>query len=162
MPDELNLLRSKYQACLIGSALGDAFGYPFECINFSERETLLEKLDHRANSSLPWSFSDDTQMLIDLGRSLINAGQLDQGDLLRSLREGYDPVRGYGKGMKLIFRAMDSGQSTDSLARVAWVEGSKGNGGTVRLPPLACFYHLYDDLETRARRACCWTHAHSE
>lgn len=163
LPKELRQLHSKFRGCLLGSALGDAFGRPFEGAVLSNRASLLRQLKVRAKHRRPWQISDDTQMLLDLGHSLLRCGQFQSADFLKELKANYDPVLGYGKGMKLIFQAMDRGQDPETLHKVAWSEGSRGNGGVVRLPPLACFYHLNDHaLLTQAQAACHCSHAHAE
>lgn len=157
--EQLNL---KFQGCLVGSALGDAFGYPFECVSVSERASLMKRLTERSEAKGTWAFSDDTQMLIDVTRSILESGGFLLETQMKWLRRGYDPARGYGKGMKLIFRAMDQGVEPSSLHRTAWREGSKGNGGITRLPGLLCFYYLDDRVEDQARQSCGATHSHRE
>lgn len=157
---ELRALGDRFRGAFLGAALGDALGLPFEGTPAGGLDQLRDLVEHRAARPRSWSFSDDTQMMLDLARSLWTRGGLDRGHALAALREGYDPARGYGKGMKLIFRAMDQGADLDSLAQVAWPEGSRGNGGVVRLPPLACFYHRHEALSKLARDSCSWTHAH--
>lgn len=158
----LDQLKLKYQGCLVGSALGDAFGYPFECVSVSERASLIRRLNQRSEAKGVWAYSDDTQMLIDVTGAILESGEFCLESQMRWLRRGYDPVRGYGKGMKLIFRAMDQGAALTSLHRTAWQEGSKGNGGITRLPGLLCFYYLDDRVEEMARRSCGATHSHRE
>lgn len=79
-------------------------------------------------------------------------------DVLATLASSYDPARGYGHGMKLALAAFRRG---GRAASASWEEGSKGNGGAVRVVPIACAYH--DDLDLLASLAedsAGVTHAH--
>jgi poly(ADP-ribose) glycohydrolase ARH3 len=86
----------------------------------------------------------------------------DSEDVLRTMAAGYDPARGYGKGMKLSFAALASGMSSERVAFCAWPEGSKGNGAAVRVVALACLHHDEPDLLVQlADQAAAITHAHA-
>jgi poly(ADP-ribose) glycohydrolase ARH3 len=106
----------------------------------------------------PWFYTDDTEMMISVAESLTRMGGVRRDDLLATLAANYDPARGYGHGMRLALEAHRRGRPS---AFSSWAEGSKGNGGAVRVVPIACAYH--DDLEllaALAEEAAGVTHAH--
>lgn len=156
----MNPLQSRFRAALLGTALGDALGRPFEGASVRDPRLALG-LSARAREACPWSYTDDTEMMINLGESLARCGRLDTIDVLHTLADNHDPARGYGKGMKLSFAALSAGARPERVAFAAWPEGSKGNGAAARVAPLACRAHQdLDTLATLADASAAITHAH--
>jgi poly(ADP-ribose) glycohydrolase ARH3 len=107
----------------------------------------------------PWSYTDDTEMMISVAESLVRVGGVRRDDLLETLAANYDPARGYGHGMRRALEAFRSGRRPPAFS--SWAEGSKGSGGAVRVVAIACVYH--HDLEllaALAEEAAGLTHAH--
>jgi poly(ADP-ribose) glycohydrolase ARH3 len=99
--------------------------------------------------------------MISVAESLLRRRGLDPEDLLRAMAENYDPARGYGKGMKLVFRALERGDDWREAARASWAEGSKGNGAAVRVAPLACLYFRDEErLREAALASAALSHTH--
>jgi poly(ADP-ribose) glycohydrolase ARH3 len=88
-------------------------------------------------------------MLIGVAESLVARGALDLEHLAQTLLQNYEPARGYGRGMKRFFQALDRGDSLDEASQATWSQGSFGNGAAVRVAPLACLLHR--DLERLVR-----------
>jgi poly(ADP-ribose) glycohydrolase ARH3 len=150
-------LRSRFRGAFLGCLLGDAVGRPFEMMSAKDGR-IGPALDARLVRSGPWFYTDDTEMMISVAESLARMGGVRRDDLLATLAANYDPARGYGHGMKLALEAYRSGRRP---AFASWAEGSKGNGGAVRVVPIACAYH--DDLgllAALAEEAAGVTHAH--
>jgi hypothetical protein len=80
----------------------------------------------------PWRYTDDGEMMIAVGESLVRMGGVSATDLLSTLASSYDPARGYGNGMKLALAAFKRGRRAGTAS---WEKGSKGNGGAVRGVP---------------------------
>ncbi|MDQ4108168.1 MAG: ADP-ribosylglycohydrolase family protein, partial [Actinomycetota bacterium] len=75
--------RERVVGCVLGLALGDALGAPFE---FRRREDIPHPLPvfERGWMGLePGHWTDDTAMARNLCRSLAEHGRLEPGDLLR-------------------------------------------------------------------------------
>jgi poly(ADP-ribose) glycohydrolase ARH3 len=120
---------------------------------------LAAGVDALLSGAGPLAYTDDTQMMIALAESLIRMGCVSGQDILSSLADNYDPARGYGHGMKLALAAFKAGRRAPAFS--SWEDGSKGNGGAVRVVALACAYH--DDAEllaALAEDAAGVTHAH--
>jgi poly(ADP-ribose) glycohydrolase ARH3 len=151
-------LRARFGGALLGCIVGDALGRPFEMMAASDSRlgpALRAMLDI---SSRPWRYTDDGEMMISVAESLVRTGGISATDLLSSLASNYDPARGYGHGMKLALAAFKRGRRAGTAS---WEEGSKGNGGAVRVVPIACAYH--DDLDllsALAEDSAGTTHAH--
>jgi len=153
----------RVRGALIGTALGDAMGAPFEGrarVERGEVETLLE-----STSTLTWT--DDTHMALTLGEAVVVAGDdLDAealGDLFaRAYRA--EPWRGYGAGPPQVFAMAEAGRSyLDAAASLFAGTGSYGNGAAMRAAPAGIA--AGGDLARAARLAGIQarvTHAHPE
>ncbi len=153
-------LGDRLRGVLVGTVVGDAFGNPLEGAPAS---TLENQLRRRAQQPAPWRYTDDGAMTIALAESLRDARTIDPQALLRRFRAHYEPARGFGRGMKLAFAALDRGEHWADVARVAWPEGSRGNGGAVRVGAVALRPWVdFPSLRSAARLATRITHAHDE
>lgn len=150
----------RIRGAILGAVVGDAFGGPLEGASPSAVDRLLEARGTRAS---PWSYTDDGAMNIAVAESIVTVGTVDPEHLLHRFAAHYEPARGFGRGMKLALQAFASGTPWDRCAFAAWPEGSQGNGGAVRVTPVACvtwsseaiFGHAID-VATRV------THTHHE
>ena len=145
------------KGAVLGAIVGDAFGAPLEGASSSAMPRLVAR---RIATPSPWSYTDDGAMNIAVAESLVAAGTVDPEHLLHSFSAHYEPARGFGRGMKLALRAFAAGTPWDRCAFAAWPEGSRGNGGAVRITPVACvawsspaMFARAVDLTTRVTRA---------
>lgn len=153
-------LGDRRRGVLVGTVIGDAFGNPLEGAPASTLETQLR---HRAQQPAPWRYTDDSAMTIALAESLRDTRTIDPLALLTRFRAHYEPARGFGRGMKLAFAALDRGVHWADVAHAAWPEGSRGNGGAVRVGAVALRPWLdFPSLRAAARLATHVTHAHDE
>jgi poly(ADP-ribose) glycohydrolase ARH3 len=76
-------------------------------------------------------------MVLACASALVSTETIDPDTLLREIAARYEPARGFGRGMKLAISAFESGTPWDRCAFSAWPEGSRGNGGAVRIAPIA-------------------------
>ena len=120
---------------LLGIALGDAFGAPYEG---GVIERLVWRLIGTRQGMRRWT--DDTQMTIDLVESLIHCRKIDQDDLARRFAQSYRWSRGYGPGAARVLKCIRSGESWESASRAVYVNGSYGNGGAMRSPAVGLFF----------------------
>jgi poly(ADP-ribose) glycohydrolase ARH3 len=150
----------RIRGVLLGTVVGDAFGNPLEGAPASSLETLLRR---RAQQPAPWRYTDDGAMTIALAESLREVGTVDPTRLLARFRSHYEPARGFGRGMKLLFAALDRGIPWSDVPFVAWPEGSRGNGGAVRVGAVALRpWSDFTALRSAAILATRVTHAHDE
>lgn len=142
---------------MLGLALGDAFGAPYE-------GGILERglwcILGTCNGKRRWT--DDTQMTIDVIESLLACGRVDQADLAKRFAVSYRWSRGYGPGAAKVLKRIRRGQDWQSAALAVFPGGSYGNGGAMRAPAVGIF-HAGDGHETLAEAAdavAAITHAH--
>jgi poly(ADP-ribose) glycohydrolase ARH3 len=155
---EASSLRARFRGAFLGCIVGDAIGRPFEMSSPNDNR-IGAALQSMLEGSAPWRYTDDGEMMIAVGESLARSGGVSATDLLASFAASYDPSRGYGHGMKLALAAFESGRRVAAFA--SWAEGSKGNGGAVRVVPIACAYHDdFDLLAALAEESAGTTHAH--
>jgi ADP-ribosylglycohydrolase len=114
----------------------------------------------------PWFHTDDTEMALSIVAVLNSYGAINQEALARRFARRFerDPHRGYGHGMRIQLRDINMGGRWQDAATQAFSgEGSMGNGGAMRVPPLGAYFA--DDLErcvSEARASAAVTHAHPE
>ena len=134
----MDMLKSKFVGCLIGSAVGDALGSSFE--GFSSSKVDAERFHGR--------WTDDTHMMIGVAESLIANKGFDGNHMAQTFIKNYEqePWRGYASGPPRVFRWIKSGVAWNEAARRLFGgAGSFGNGAAMRVAPVGLFY--YDDLE---------------
>ncbi|MEL6179138.1 MAG: ADP-ribosylglycohydrolase family protein [Myxococcota bacterium] len=155
---------NKIQGALWGTVLGDALGLPFEGVASRDLVSLRSAVDRRIERTTSWGYSDDSEMMLLLAQSLIEAGSFDPCHVVHTLAHHHDPARGYGKGTRRLLEAYLRGTHMADLPTCVWPDGSKATGGTVRLPPLVCWYahNPVDNLSRQIERATACTHAHPE
>jgi poly(ADP-ribose) glycohydrolase ARH3 len=148
------------RGALLGAVVADAYGSVLEGVVPDEAVRLARV---RADSRQPWRYTDDGAMTIAVAEWLAGWGTVDGPDLLGSLSARYDPVRGFGKGMRIALQAFDDGVPWDRCAFAAWPEGSRGNGAAVRVAPLALVrWPSVDAFRQAVRLSAVVTHAHAE
>lgn len=154
MADEL---RNRFEGSVLGLALGDAMGAPFEGGVF---ERLVWRLiGSTRRGEMRWT--DDTQMSLDLADSVIAVGGVDPDDLARRFAESYRWSRGYGPGAAKLLKRIARGQDWRLANRSVFRDGSFGNGGAMRAPIIGLFYSQRTELLIdAARESARVTHAH--
>jgi ADP-ribosyl-[dinitrogen reductase] hydrolase len=138
-------IRERVVGCVLGLALGDALGAPFE---FRRAEAVPDPLPA---FELPWmgrspgSTTDDTAMAVNLVRSLGQRGDLDPDDLVaRHLAWFETGPPDVGTLTRLVLARVGSGVSAEEAARQLWEERgpevSAGNGSVMYCAPLGVAY----------------------
>lgn len=131
LPDDpLLRLHDRARGCIVGGALGDAMGGPFEGkpgpIRFQQHDK--------------WSISDDSQLTLATCESIIEAGKVSPEHVAQRFVHWYRARRitGVGSSTLKALRDLDAGNHW-ALAG-AKGEMSAGNGAAMRIAPLA--FHL--------------------
>ena len=137
--------KSKYRGALLGTAIGDALGRPWEARGAAANGESLESLA-RYRSWRGWrggpvgTVTDDTQLTICVAESLCALGRLDPEDLARRFVRWMPEARGPGVATL---------RAVEELARgVPWDRAgvdSAGNGAAMRVAPIALFHPV--DIE---------------
>jgi ADP-ribosyl-[dinitrogen reductase] hydrolase len=167
-------LRERVVGCVLGLALGDALGAPFE---FRRREEIphpLPAFEFPWHSYPPGTTTDDTAMTRNLVRSLATKSYLDTIELADRHVEWYrSQPAGIGNlTRRVLERADRTGVLAELAARQVWDERgpevSGGNGSVMYCAPLGAFRaarpeFLYDEApalsaithwDERCRTAC--------
>ena len=156
-------LEDRFAGCLLGHALGDAVGAPFEGL---PPETIYyhfgptRRLFDEPPVDLALVYTDDTQMTLGVAEWLL-AGAADDEGLIRQFRQNYEDWRGYGPGMRKLFDAMARGMDWRPTAATLFPGGSLGNGAAMRAAPVGLLFHNdLDRVAAEARRSAAVTHTH--
>ena len=147
----------RFAGCLLGLALGDALGAPFEG---GPIERLAWRVIGKTRDGR-FRWTDDTQMSLDFAESLVANARFDPDDLALRLARSYRWSRGYGRGASKLLRRIARGAAWREANRSVFRDGSFGNGGSVRASIGGLFYNSNpDELVDVARAAAQVTHAH--
>jgi ADP-ribosylglycohydrolase len=150
-------MEERFRGCLLGLALGDALGAPFE-------GGVLERATWRLvglRSPGVLRYTDDGEMALGCAESLAACGGFDADHMARTWAERASWSRGYGPGARAVLRLIRDGVPWREAATRVFPEGSFGNGAAMRAAPLGLWFH--DDperLDAVAREASSITHAH--
>lgn len=156
---DLEVLERKFRGCLVGLALGDALGAPFE----GRESVSLAEIHAVAERTKILRYTDDTHMALGIAESLIACRGFDGRHMAEIFVRNFEqePWWGYGPGPPWIFRRMKFGARWDRAAEDIYPGGSFGNGAAMRAAPIGLFY--YRNRE-KLREVTCLsgqiTHAH--
>lgn len=148
-------IEDRLQSCLLGLAIGDALGMPFEGLPSWVVGPVLDEIQgfhessHRGLGAGQWT--DDTQMTLCLTRSLVRRGRAEPEDIAREYLGWFQSrdVRGIGATTRNAMSRLEAGAGWQESG--AGGEYAAGNGAAMRAAPLGLLYH--GDLEA-LREAC--------
>lgn len=158
--EEQSTRKHAAKGALLGAACGDSLGAPFE----GSRAVSRMLVENWRTSSWTMRYTDDTAMTLVVARHLLSTGgTIDEERLAKDFADEWQavPDRGYGAAPPKIFRAVLSGEDWATVARAAFGgTGSWGNGGAMRVAPVALLPGSVSDRVLLARRQAAITHAH--
>lgn len=134
---DMRVLQEKFAGALLGTAVGDVLGAPFEGARPDDRRA-VEELQLTAASR----YTDDTHMTIGMAQSLVEQGGFDGAHMATTFTHNFaaEPWRGYGSGPPQIFAMLAQGVPWDQAGRTLFGgHGSWGNGAAMRVAPAALF-----------------------
>jgi poly(ADP-ribose) glycohydrolase ARH3 len=156
----LQQLQARFRGVLLGVAVGDALGAPFEGARRIQ-ESDLQQMEREPG---PLVYTDDTHMTLGMAESLVERRGFDGAHMAGVFARNFaaDPWRGYGAGPPQVFRLMERGVPWNQAGRALFGgSGSFGNGAAMRVAPAALL--AFRDLEQvawLARQTAVITHAH--
>lgn len=159
----------KKLAPLVGLAIGDALGQPFEFCNhemITKSDWHGEYLPGSCYKELkPGQWTDDTKMAICLSRSLLNNKGFDVEDVVTEYLKWYNSgdLRGIGLQTTRALHNLLQGESVKDCGKILRKGSVCGNGTAMRVAPLGVFFK--DDLITlikAARADAVITHNHTD
>jgi ADP-ribosylglycohydrolase len=158
-----NALRvERMMVSLDGLSIGDALGEMF----FFNPRLAPDRLKTGELPDGPWFHTDDTEMAISIAGVVKSHGKVEQDALAKRFYRRWerDPDRGYGGMTRIQMREMATGENWRATSTRAFGgQGSKGNGGAMRVAPLGAYFA--DDLNRVANEAeasSVVTHVHPE
>lgn len=160
---------SRIRGTLLGALLGDCIGADFEGRDDVKVEDVVQRLKDLERGEQPGGmlyYSDDTAMTRSVVHSLLTKPEFDEVDMAKRFADEYtkEPKRGYGMGVIRVFKKLLSPKCTDVYqpAREQFDgKGSFGNGGAMRVAPIALAYSNVMEVKQLARRSAELTHASS-
>lgn len=161
---DLEGVRDRVLGSVLGFALGDALGAPFEFLRARNVPDPIPALERPWQGLPPGSTTDDTAMARNLVRSLVERGGFDAEDLIRRHVEwirSEPPDVGAMTGR--VLRRVARGEDAEAVARELWEqrgpEVSAGNGSVMYCAPLGVAYaNRPDELVELSPRLSTLTH----
>lgn len=144
----MDALLERFTGCMVGAAIGDAFGMPLEFLSRRDIKRIYGGLVTEMLEPGPYSpykhlkrgqYTDDTQMMIALAEAIIEAGFPDPYRIAAKFVEWYhspENNRGPGIGCMEACRRLAQGAYWDRAG-----SDSAGNGAAMRVMPVALMYH---------------------
>lgn len=135
---------------MAGIAVGDALGRPVEGLR-AVPDTYIDEMIKRSVLLL---YSDDTVLSMALAESLLDCDGFDGDDMSRRFADAWatEPQRGYGSNVVMVFGAVSRGANWKTTAERQFDgSGSYGNGGAMRVAPVALW--AYPDQDETVRLA---------
>ena len=149
----------KFQGCIIGVAVGDTLGHPFEGVI---REQIYSRFNDfkefiTSNKKLFNTYTDDTQLTLHTARALIQGSGFNEDYFIREYIEWLeDPPIGPGFGCISSIQKLKYGISWKKAA-----SNSGGNGTAMRVSPIGLFYNKdTKNLKNFALQSSIITHSH--
>lgn len=153
-------LQARFRGALLGVAVGDALGAPFEGAGAIPRQA-LQRLEQEPG---PLRYTDDTHMTLGMAESLVERGGFDGAHMAAVFGRNFaaEPWRGYGAGPPHVFRLIERGMPWDQASRALFGgSGSFGNGAAMRVAPAALVaFRDLEQVDWLARQTAVITHAH--
>jgi poly(ADP-ribose) glycohydrolase ARH3 len=157
---ELEQLQAKFRGALLGVAVGDALGAPFE----GTRVMPHRVLDRLVRDPGPMRYTDDTHMTLGLAASLLERQGFHGNHMATAFAQNFaaEPWRGYGPGPPQVFHRLRQGVPWDEAGQALFGgAGSFGNGGAMRVAPVALFgFADLPQVSQLARHTAMITHTH--
>ncbi len=163
MNQSLPTLEDRFVGCLLGLAVGDALGAPFEgrsADGIARQFSTPQQLVDQPPSGRLW-YTDDTEMAIGVAETLVRGGKIDNRELCVRFARNFDPNRGYGGGARILLEAIKAGHDHRYLAENYFPGGSFGNGAAMRVAPVGLMFRDdLNDLWEQSRLSAMPTHVH--
>lgn len=143
-------LHDRFRGLMVGGLVGDCLGRPFEGHRIVP-EHLVDEVVERAYLM---RYSDDTLLAMALTESLLACDGFDGADMAAHFVEAWslEPDRGYGSNVVRLFGSVSRGVNWRQAADSQFSgQGSYGNGGAMRVAPVALWAH--PDLDETIRLA---------
>ncbi len=163
--DGSEMMKDKFSGCLVGLAVGDALGMPFEGMRSEAIEKRYPQVTEfvPGRGLAPGRYTDDTKMMLCIAQSIAKQGHVDPDDVAQCFIAWFDggDLRGMGRSCLEGILNLKLGVSwRESGRRGKW---AAGNGAAMRIAPVG----LIDAHDLERLKRDCWaisiiTHDNSE
>ena len=145
--------KSRVIGCLLGGALGDAWGVPYEGITGPVAFEIPSKP----------TLSDDTQLTLATCESIIECGRIDPENIAKHFLRWFLAGRIVGIGSSTLKAMLDLAAGTHWALSGASGEYSAGNGAAMRIAPVSFLLNPMDPQDRiLIRDVCRITHRSDE
>ncbi len=152
-------LLDKFQGSMLGVAIGDTLGHPFEGMLRKDIHSKFEDFEQFVfnNRKLFNTYTDDTQLTIHTAKALIQGNGFNTDNFIREyILWLEDPPIGPGYGCISSIRKLKHG-----ISRKQATSNSGGNGTVMRIAPIGLFYcKNLKGLKISAIESSIITHSH--
>jgi len=147
--------KDRFAACLLGQAIGDALGMPFEGMSSGSISARYGQVVEFLPSPelAAGQYTDDTKMMLCTAESIAKKGHVNPEDIAERFVAWFDTgdLRGIGNTCLESILNLKSGASwQDSGSRGKW---AAGNGTAMRIAPVG----LLDCQDLERLRKDCWS-----
>ncbi|XP_064609017.1 ADP-ribosylhydrolase ARH3-like [Liolophura sinensis] len=156
MADSATML-SRFRATLVGAVVGDCIGANFEdrwlpFVPWNDIKKVLQHMESLSPGDDELPFTDDTAMTRSVASSLTEHGAFHSRDMAERFTSEYfrEPGRGYGRAVTVVFKKLKESNFSDVYKPASEQfngSGSYGNGGAMRISPVALFAKKYNSFE---------------
>lgn len=148
----------RLKGCIIGGAIGDAFGSAFENQTI-EPDDIFYPFGKPEKPVPQWQLTDDTQLTLATCEAMLNHPTIDSEKVAHHFLKLYQKrkIVGIGASTLKAFRELAAGMHWSQVGRKG--EYAAGNGAAMRIAPLA---FLKDIKKETIRNICRITHHNEE
>ncbi|GAH73372.1 unnamed protein product, partial [marine sediment metagenome] len=154
-----NYYLDKFHGSILGVAIGDTLGHPFEGKLRDEIYSKFRNFEEfiQDNKTLFKTYTDDTQLTLRTAKALIQGGRFDLNIFINEYIKWLDePPIGPGYGCISSLRKLKYGVSLEKAS-----SNSGGNGTAMRIAPIGLFFCKdLGALKTAALKSSLITHSH--
>src|SRR3989338_7895138 len=143
MTHSLSKIEDRFRATLLGGAIGDALGNPVEGYNSEQIQRKYGRvIDYCENWDPPGTCTDDTELTLLIGESLIEVGCYSSEDIGRRMIPWIKKSTSWGMACQAACMNLIEGKSSSESGIF-----SAGNGAAMRIAPIALLYSHPEDTE---------------
>jgi len=148
----------RFEGCIIGGAIGDAWGSGFEN-QFEEEDDTFYLLDNPYVKMPIWGITDDTQLTVATIEAMIEDENFKPESIANQFLKYYKQrkLRGIGASTLKALKELDFGGHWSQVGRKG--EYAAGNGAAMRIAPIAFKEEL---TNSEIRDICIMTHNNDE
>jgi ADP-ribosylglycohydrolase len=149
----------KFEGCIIGGAIGDAYGSYFENIEQEEQNVVFYLFGQPEKQEYVWQITDDTQLTLATCDAIIKDKSLNPSTFAKEYLQLFQArkLSGLGSSTLKALQELNVGGHWSQVGRRG--EFAAGNGAAMRIAPLAFCENI---SKSQIRDICSITHNNDE